>query len=106
MKSWGRYELVAAPADADLILELHFAAPTGAVDVTNGSGGSAQHPQFRLVIRDVKTNTVLWTFTERLQTASRRAAHDQSFDQAMDKIVDDIKSHLVRTPVTPEAPGK
>src|ERR1035438_1463137 len=27
MKSWGRYELVAAPADADLVFELRFAAP-------------------------------------------------------------------------------
>ena len=27
MKSWGRYELVAAPADADLVFEIRFTAP-------------------------------------------------------------------------------
>ena len=27
MKSWGRYELVAAPANADLVFEINFAVP-------------------------------------------------------------------------------
>ena len=27
MKSWGRYELVASPADADWVFEIRFTAP-------------------------------------------------------------------------------
>src|SRR6266576_7247326 len=33
LKGWGRYELVAAPGDAELVLEISFAMPTVAEDV-------------------------------------------------------------------------
>ena len=96
LKSWGRYELVTAPEDADLIFELHFTAPSGRVDVFNGKGVSQQRPQFRLVILDLKTHVVLWTFTEYLET--RHATHDQSFDQALTRIVEDVRK-LASPPV-------
>src|SRR5262249_58007268 len=38
MKGWGRYELVAVPADADLILALSLVAPIGPTDAFQRSG--------------------------------------------------------------------
>jgi hypothetical protein len=98
IKSWGRYELVSIPSDADLFLELHFTAPSG--PVTFNGGKSEQRPQFGLVILDPRTHAVLWTFTEYLN--ARHATHDESFDQAIAKIADDIKKLAERTPVKAE----
>jgi hypothetical protein len=102
MKSWGHYELLPAPTGADLILALTWVAPVGPSDVTHGSGGSGRDPQFRLTILDPATHTVLWAFTEHLET--RGATHDQSFDQAMTRIVDDLKKLAGPPPAAP-APG-
>src|SRR5215475_1656807 len=52
MKSWGRYDLVDSPADAELIFEIGFSAPIideGQSAVTNG-------PRFDLAIVDAKTH--------------------------------------------------
>jgi hypothetical protein len=64
IRSWGRFELVAAPGDADLILQISFANPITEVDVQAGSGGSSNTPQFRLMLVDPKTHIVLWTLKE------------------------------------------
>ena len=89
MKSWGRYEMVSAPADADLILTLAWFAPPGPSSVSNGRGGSSLDPQFSLTILDPRTHTVLWAFTEHLEVQG--GTHDQGFDRAMARIVDDVK---------------
>src|SRR5262249_15893436 len=85
MKSWGRYELVSAPADADLILTLSWVAPP--TDVFQGR--SELDPHFRLQIGDPKRQTGLWAFTEHLKAGG--GSHDQGFDRAMARIVDDLK---------------
>src|SRR5579872_3002052 len=41
IKSWGRYELVSAPANADLVLEIGFADPITGVSVSSSSGGGS-----------------------------------------------------------------
>jgi hypothetical protein len=103
MKSWGRYELVAVPSDADLILALSWAARIGTTDVFNGRGGSLLDPQFRLTIIDPKTQTVLWAFTEHLKAGG--GTHDQGFDRAMARIVDDLKK-LAAPPASAAASSK
>ena len=54
LKALGRYELVGAPADADLLFEIGLAVPSLAGPVARGEtfGGRKYDPQFRLVIRD------------------------------------------------------
>ena len=51
MKDWGRYELVSAPADADLVFTIRFTMPTGR---------QWADPQVRVVILDPKTHVALW----------------------------------------------
>ena len=91
IKSWAKYEIVSAPADADLVFEIRFTSQIGTTSVMNGTGGSGQDFQFRLVIRDPKTRTVLWAFTESVPQAANRAASRKKFDDAMTAIVNDVK---------------
>ena len=73
MKSWGRYELVASPADADLVFELRFTAPIADFGKT-----AIYEPQLGLSIFDTKTHFVLWTLTEPVQGAFRKATWEKN----------------------------
>ena len=83
MKTWGHYDLVGAPADGDLLFEIEFRIRRLA---------SSPDPQLRLVIRDPKTNALLWAFTEHVQSALMQENRDKNFDQAMTRIVRDIQT--------------
>lgn len=76
MKSWGRYELVSAPADADLVFEVRFVA-----------GGY----QLRCVILDPKTHVVLWHVMVAVQPWAREATGRKNFDQGMVTLVEELK---------------
>jgi hypothetical protein len=81
IKSWGQYELVAAPADADLALEISLSPETG-----------CESSRVKLVLLDTKTRIALWTFTESLQDAARQKTGDKNKRAAMNKLVEDLKS--------------
>jgi hypothetical protein len=83
IRTWGRYELVPAPAEADLVFEIGF--------TINGSGQLPEIGHLRLAIRDPKTNVLLWTFIEYAQVAIRKGNRDKNLDHAMGVIVDEIK---------------
>jgi hypothetical protein len=93
IKAWGRYEIVAAPGDADLLLEIQFTVPPVGGPVVRGDtiGGRPYDPQFRLVIRDPKTTALLWAFTEHAQWAILQGNRDRNFDQALTRIVSDVQ---------------
>jgi len=88
VQTLGRYELVSAPADADLIFEIGFAI--------NG-GQLPEIGHLRLSIRDPKTDVLLWTFVEYAQTAVRKGNRDKNLDQAMRVIVNELMN-LVSPP--------
>ncbi len=93
IKTWGRYEIVGAPGDADLLLEIRFTVPPVGGPVVRGDtiGGRPYDPQFRLEIRDPKSNAVLWGFTEHAQWAILQGNRDRNFDQALTRIVSDVQ---------------
>src|SRR5882672_11130122 len=65
MRGWGHYELVAAPSEADLILEISFSSSLSAVGGTSTSGCfSSSDNELRLVILDAKMRVPLWWFNE------------------------------------------
>jgi hypothetical protein len=107
MKSAGRYELVGSPAEADLLFEIRFAVNTSTTKVFKGDTiGSSLDPQFRLEIRDPKTNALLWAFTEHVQWAILRGNVNRNFDQASARIVTDVLALAARavaatTPANP-----
>jgi len=86
MKGWGRYELVASPAVADLVLEI-----------------SCVHA-LRLLVIDPKTHVTLWSLTKYVDSAMRLEKRDKNFDQAMDMIVNRLK--LLTSPPAPAAAQK
>ena len=69
MKEWGRYELMAMPADADLILEISFIVVIGPTTIYQGNGTSPQEPEVRLVIFDPKHT---WCYGPSPSPSSRR----------------------------------
>jgi hypothetical protein len=92
MKKWRRYELVAAPADADLVFELRFVAP-----LSGCHSFDDYEPQFRLEILDAKTHFVLWALTEAVQGAYRKETWGKNFDKSIAALMDDLKK-LVTQP--------
>jgi hypothetical protein len=96
LQGWGRYQLVANPAESDLVLAVSFGnAFTGENPQTANQrvvGGSVSDPQFRLTIIDPGTRVTLWTFTEHVQFAILQANRDKNFDQALAALVNDLKN--------------
>jgi len=99
LKSWGRYELVASPADAELAFEIGFTCPVEGTNIVEGGrAGPTSDPQLRLVIVDVKTHFTLWGITEHVGMAILQGNRDKNFDRPMNKLVDDLKSLAAGTP--------
>ncbi len=88
MKTWGRYELVGAPSEADLLFEISFAVRPGRVWQGDTMSYNAR---FRLVVRDPRTNAMLWALAEPLEPALLQGNRDKNFDQALARVVSDIK---------------
>jgi hypothetical protein len=77
VKSWGRFEIVSAPADADLVFEVRFAI--GPV------------PTLRLVILDPKTHVILWHIIEGVEGWARESTGRKNFDKGMVTLVAELK---------------
>jgi len=87
MKDWGRFQLVSAPADADLILE---------ISILPGTNMFPSH--YKLRILDPKTKIVLWTFNEDMELSTK------DFDQKITKLVDDLRVIAVQPPTAAPNP--
>ncbi len=104
MTAWGRYDLVGAPSDADLLFEISLAtavrvAPAGSFNTT-AEHGIYNDARFRLAIRDAKTQITLWVFIEQVEPALLRGNHDKNFDNALSKLVADLQN-LAAQPAPP-----
>jgi hypothetical protein len=85
-KSWGRYELVSSPADADLIFQIRFTAPLF------GCGNIDSYaPQLAMTILDAKTHFVLWSLSAPVQGAFKKDTWDKNFAKGIASIMDDLK---------------
>ncbi len=103
MKTWGRFELVSAPADADLILEIRLSSFEYE---EKGLGNPHYDPQLRLLIRDPKTNAVLWGLTEHVEGALMKGNHDKNFSQALSRLVAEVQRVATPSGATPGAAKK
>lgn len=85
MKSAGRFNLAATPAQADLVMEIRFAAPTV------GSGNTAGIQQyFELTIFDAKSRFLLWTIVEPVQGAIRETTFEKNFATGLGALMKDL----------------
>ena len=96
MRTWGRWELVNTPADADLVLQLHFSAP-----VSDCVKLTSYQPQLELAILDTKTHFRLWTLTEPVEGAYRKATFEKNVSKGIESLIDDLK----QLAAGPAAPG-
>jgi len=94
MKTWGRYELVGAPSDADLLVEILFTVPRIEQRVVRGEAVLVPipyDPQFRVVLRDPKSSALLWALTEHAEWAILQRNRDKNFDLALAKVMTDVQ---------------
>jgi hypothetical protein len=91
MRSWGRYELVATPGEADLVFEVRLTIlqPQSSHPL-GGDANPAYDSQLYLTVRDVKTHQTLWGLTVHAQTAILQANRDKNFEQALARIVAEL----------------
>ena len=89
MKTWGQFDLVSTPADADLVFEVSFRFPYQGQD------------QLRLIIVDPKTRVPLWWFVETADVGLRKSVRDKKFDQAVARLVGDVKNLVAPPPNQP-----
>ena len=101
IKTWGRYEIVGSPAEADLLMEVRqdVSAVTPA-----GKGSSSYIPQFRLKIRDPKTDALLWGFDVHSAFGVGQSASDRNFDEAVDRLVADLQTLVGQSAAGPSSP--
>ncbi len=99
-QSWGHYQFVTSPAQADLIFQLHDIAPI--TDVTGGRGGvySLSSPAFQLTIIDPKTNTSLWTVTSPVNVTGSKSTRARWFALSVTNLISRVKV-LANVPLTP-----
>jgi hypothetical protein len=97
IKGLGRYELSTAPADADLVLQISYAAPIRSV----ASGSSYVSPQFRVVLLDPKTRIALWALVEDTSIGNgSQKGRDKNYEEALNKLVEDLKTLIAQPAAT------
>ena len=85
LKDLGRYELLPAPANADLIFEVGMRIQT-----VTGSKGTDNVYTLRVRILDPATHVALWGFERCIPTAITQKNRDKNFDQMLNGIVQDF----------------
>jgi hypothetical protein len=83
MKTWGRYELVAAPGDADLVFEIRLTVFQLQRERVLSDD--------RIVIRDPKTHETLWGLTEHARGAVLLSNRDKNFEQALAALIAEVQ---------------
>jgi hypothetical protein len=104
VKSWGRYELVGAPEDADLVFEIHLTLMQPWRPKPLAENNPAYDSLFHLAIRDVKTHETLWGLTEHAQVAILQGNRDKNFEQALAGIVAELR-RIAGPPQAAAPPG-
>jgi hypothetical protein len=81
IKSWGKYQLVPSPTDADLVFEIHLVVQERAT-------------RLQLLILDPKSHITLWTLNQLANGANRDASTRKNFNKAMDSLVATVKDFV------------
>lgn len=100
LQQLGRFTLVDTPAQADMVVELHY-------EIAIGQGRDSNAPrQFRVALIDPKAHILLWSLTERTNYAGLRKNRDKDLKSAIDALVNDFTSLVSSKPVPPSNKSK
>jgi hypothetical protein len=83
VKGLGRYEVVSAPADADLVLEIAF---------TEKYEGAIFVAPLKLMFIDSTTHVSLWTIYRYVEPAGMTKNRQKNYELAMTALLEDLKS--------------
>ncbi len=86
MKSWGRYDLVSAPAAADLVFAIRLPRRCRIAGNWLAMNRKWSCPSCS------RTHFALWTFTEPVQGAYRKSTWNKNFSEGMASLMNDLKS--------------
>lgn len=100
----GRFQMVADPAEADLVLELHYELDLGQAIASHDSNHSVR--QFRVVLLEPHTHVVVWSLTERTNYAVFQKNRNKNLDETVDVLAQDLGSLLSAQPVAPSNKSK
>jgi hypothetical protein len=95
-----RYQLVLDPGAADLVLELHYEVRPGEI-VGHNSVDTAFARQFRLVLIDPRTHTILWNLTEVEDNAILQSNRNKNLDAAVHQLYYDFNGLTQASAVNP-----
>jgi hypothetical protein len=101
IKSWGKYQIVGSPAEADLIVELAYRVEDKGTRVwssTNTYNNTTQvhsahitDPQLILTIYDAKTKDSLWSETDHRRLAKMEKNREKETVNSAQRLVEDWK---------------
>jgi tol-pal system protein YbgF len=91
IKSWGRYELVGTPGEADLVFEIRLTLIQPRRANVLGDDKPEYDSQFHLIIRDVKAHETLWGLTEHSEMAILQNNRDKNFELALAAILSELR---------------
>jgi hypothetical protein len=101
----GHFQLVLTPASADLVLELHYEVRPGGITGPHSAVSTSFARQFRLVMIDPRTHTILWNLTEAENNAVFQSNRNKNLDAAVAQLLADFKE-LATGITAPTAPNK
>ena len=79
-----RFQLVATPQTADLVLEMHY-------ELTPGQTAGHDDPRrFRVLLIDPQTHVILWSLTERTNYAALQRNRDRNLDEMVAHLATDF----------------
>ncbi|MFZ0689755.1 MAG: hypothetical protein WA891_18830 [Acidobacteriaceae bacterium] len=93
LQNWGHWQLLSSPDGADLILVVRFTAPL----VT----GPAYAPQLELTILDGKTHAPVWSLTQPVEGAFRKATWKKNYGEGIAALMGQVKTLTTPPAQTP-----
>lgn len=104
--TWGRFQLVHSPQEADLLMQLRGTAQTGHLSVSAGNGSSTAYNGLEVTLTEPHTNTLLWSTTSLLRrenglylTSHQRETHLlDNRDKGVSALVATLKLLVGETP--------
>jgi len=101
LSALSHFQMVADPNKADLVLELHYEIALGQ-SIGSGQGLSGNSiRQFRVVLIDPHSHTVLWSLTERTNYAVFQKNRDKNLDETVATLLADFNLLVSPQPVAP-----
>lgn len=96
------FKIVNDPSSADMIVELHYEISLAGSKVSSEDSTR----QFRAVLIDRQTHTVVWSLTEKSNYASLQKNRDKNLDTTVDALVGDFAKLVSSTPEAPDNKSK